>query len=244
MLAAPLHAAPPILAAQYNLDEGSGPLAFDSSGNNHLGFLSGYTGFTTPGATPGDPGALSLNFGYVDTAGPTLNTAQSFTVSAEVMLNSLNGYQTFVSADGVHLSSFFLQYISDNQQFAFVVGGIDQDNVFFPRAYSNFSPAVNTWYDLTGIYDASAHTESLYVDGILQQTVFGASAFQATGDTIIGRSKYNSSFEAFVDGEIDNVTLYQGISQPVPEASTTVSLGLLLALGLGGVVGAARRRKA
>lgn len=31
---------------------------------------------------------------------------------------------------------------------------------------------------------------------------------------------------------------------PVPEASTTVSLGLLLALGLGGVVIAARRRKA
>ena len=31
---------------------------------------------------------------------------------------------------------------------------------------------------------------------------------------------------------------------PVPEASTTVSLGLLLALGLGGVLAAARRRKA
>jgi len=32
-------------------------------------------------------------------------------------------------------------------------------------------------------------------------------------------------------------------SAPVPEASTTVSFGLLLALGLGGLVIAARRKK-
>ena len=35
-----------------------------------------------------------------------------------------------------------------------------------------------------------------------------------------------------------------GLDNPVPEASTTVSLGLLLALGLGGVVVASKRRKA
>ena len=35
-----------------------------------------------------------------------------------------------------------------------------------------------------------------------------------------------------------------GVASPVPEASTTVSLGLLLALGLGGLVIAARRKKA
>ena len=35
-----------------------------------------------------------------------------------------------------------------------------------------------------------------------------------------------------------------GSAAPVPEASTTVSLGLLLALGVGGLVIAARRRKA
>lgn len=33
-------------------------------------------------------------------------------------------------------------------------------------------------------------------------------------------------------------------SAPVPEASTTVSLGLLLALGFGGLLVASRRRKA
>jgi hypothetical protein len=34
-----------------------------------------------------------------------------------------------------------------------------------------------------------------------------------------------------------------GLANPVPEASTTVSLGLLLALGLGGLVVASKRRK-
>ena len=40
----------------------------------------------------------------------------------------------------------------------------------------------------------------------------------------------------------DNVSF--GMAAAVPEASTAVSLGLLLALGLGGVVMAARRKKA
>jgi len=39
---------------------------------------------------------------------------------------------------------------------------------------------------------------------------------------------------------IDNLT---AIAAPVPEASTTVSLGLLLALGMGGVVRAARKNR-
>jgi hypothetical protein len=34
------------------------------------------------------------------------------------------------------------------------------------------------------------------------------------------------------------------LSSPVPEASTTVSLGLLLALGMGGIVVAGKRKKA
>lgn len=42
---------------------------------------------------------------------------------------------------------------------------------------------------------------------------------------------------------LDNVSLSQ-ISAPVPEASTTVSFGLLLALGLGGVLAARRKRLA
>ncbi len=41
---------------------------------------------------------------------------------------------------------------------------------------------------------------------------------------------------------LDNVSLTQ-TSAPVPEASTTISFGLLLALGLGGLAVAAKRRK-
>lgn len=48
-------------------------------------------------------------------------------------------------------------------------------------------------------------------------------------------------------GDINNTNLRLddvSLSAPVPEASTTASLGLLLALGLGGLVVAARRKKA
>ncbi len=43
---------------------------------------------------------------------------------------------------------------------------------------------------------------------------------------------------------LDNVVVKTNAAGPVPEASTTVSFGLLLALGLGGVVVAAKRKKA
>ena len=42
---------------------------------------------------------------------------------------------------------------------------------------------------------------------------------------------------------LDNVSLVQTSPAAVPEASTTVSLGLLLALGLGGLAVAAKRKQ-
>ena len=44
--------------------------------------------------------------------------------------------------------------------------------------------------------------------------------------------------------DLDDVSVNDIGPAPVPEASTTVSLGLLLALGMGGVMVAARRKKA
>jgi len=59
----------------------------------------------------------------------------------------------------------------------------------------------------------------------------GAGAFGAAQTVETGLS--DPSFLAFGPS----------VSAPVPEASTTVSLGLLLALGMGGMVVAAKRKK-
>lgn len=59
---------------------------------------------------------------------------------------------------------------------------------------------------------------------------------------------FAGSFEQHCDGDVPalygTLTYYANGFSPVPEASTTVSFGLLLALGLGGAVVAARKKKA
>ena len=87
----------------------------------------------------------------------------------------------------------------------------------------------------------------------------------SAGNLVLDIRNFDSTFTGFVDGGsdpstrlnfVDNSTTAAtgtvqnfGLSTrftfaPVPEASTTVSLGLLLMLGLGGTVVARRRRKA
>ena len=72
----------------------------------------------------------------------------------------------------------------------------------------------------------------------------------ANGFVPVGAQSVNVNLQmtrtdgAYNDGYADNLSLVLNQS-PVPEASTTVSFGLLLALGMGGlVVGARKRRKA
>ena len=71
----------------------------------------------------------------------------------------------------------------------------------------------------------------------------------ATGVVPIGAQSVNVNLQmtrlagSYNDGYADNLSLVLGQPAPVPEASTTVSFGLLLALALGGVAVVAKRRK-
>src|ERR1700679_1578228 len=141
-------------------DEGTGTTAADSSGAGHPLTLQG-------GATwaPGVVGANALSLNgtqqYAESAGPVIDTTQSFTVSAWVYLNNVNGYQTFVSQDGSQVSGFFLQLRGDTHQFAFTRPAYDS-----PKALGIIAtdaaviPQPDEWYHLTGVYDASAQTIS------------------------------------------------------------------------------------
>jgi Concanavalin A-like lectin/glucanases superfamily len=47
---------------------------------------------------------------------------------------------------------------------------------------------LNTWTHLVGVYDSTANTIKLYVNGILEATVGNVTTFNATGALRIGRS--------------------------------------------------------
>ena len=86
-------------SGHWTFDEGSGTTAADSSGGGHPLALSGGAGWG-PGLV--GPGSLSLSGAgqYAQSAGPVIDTTQSFSVSAWVNLAGTNGFQTFVSQDG------------------------------------------------------------------------------------------------------------------------------------------------
>ena len=121
------------LTGHWTFDEGSGTTAADSvSPGQPLTLENGAA--WAPGTV--GPYALSLNGTgdqYAQSSGPVVDTAHSFTVSAWVYLDNTNGYQTFVSQDGVpadeqdgtDISGFFLQLRGDTHQFSFTLPAYD-----------------------------------------------------------------------------------------------------------------------
>ncbi|MBV9258788.1 MAG: twin-arginine translocation signal domain-containing protein, partial [Ktedonobacteraceae bacterium] len=201
------YAATPGLVGYWPLDNGSGSSATDTSGGNHNGTLHGNASWVT-----GKMGtALSFN-GHsttVDINHNVLTTSSSFSVAAWVQLSSLSNWATAVSQDGSNVSGFFLQYTSpstgtDGGKFAFSLLSSDATTATPVRATSPFSPVTNTWYHLVGVYNAATLQSQLYVNGVLVATRTVSAAWNATGETVIGRAKFGGPVD-YWPGLIDDV---------------------------------------
>ncbi len=189
------------------------------------------------------PHALRLSGGGgADAPKPAVDTTKSYTVAAWVKLAKIEGFQTFVSIDGGHVSGFFLQLRGDTGKFSLTALSRDTgDPGGGSSALALADPAPDTWYHLAGVYDADARTLSLYVNGALQQTVPYTAAFRVDGRTAIGRGFYNGSQTDFVRGAVDDVRFYQaalpadailalshpgGAAPPAPAAHWTFDEGV------------------
>ena len=149
---------------------------------------------------------------YAAATGPVIDTTQSFTVSAWVNLNNTNGYQTFVSQDGSQVSGFYLQLRGDSHRFAFTHLAYDSPSALGTIATaSGIIPQPGEWYLLTGIYNATKDTISLYVNGRLQQTQSNSGSWEAGGPLAVGRGKFAGNLVDFVSGRIDDVRVYSGV---------------------------------
>ena len=199
------------LTGHWTFDEGSGTVAADSSGGGHPLTLAGGASWG-----PGVVGASALSVNgsqqYAAAAGPVIDTTQSFTVSAWVNLNNTNGYQTFVSQDGSQVSGFYLQLRGDTHRFAFTHLAYDSPSALGTIATaSGVIPQPGEWYLLTGVYNATKDTISLYVNGTLQQTQSNSGSWKAGGPLAVGRGKFAGNRVDFVSGRIDDVRVYSGV---------------------------------
>ena len=194
--------------AAYSFDDGTGSTAADVSGHGHSLTLG-------PGAswTRGHIGsnALALNgtaAGNATCAGPVLDTAEPFTVSAWVRLNSLSGYQTFLSIDGTNTSGFSLQLRGDTGRFAFTRPASDSDSATAYHADATSPPKTGVWYNLAGVNDVADGRILLYVDGTLQSSVAYTGGWQATGATVVGGGLSGGVRTDFAHGDVDQAVFY------------------------------------
>ncbi|MGN6872593.1 MAG: LamG-like jellyroll fold domain-containing protein [Solirubrobacteraceae bacterium] len=199
------------LTGHWAFDEGSGMVAADSSGGGHPLRLAGGASWG-PGVV--GPSALSVNGSqqYAAATGSVIDTTQSFTVSAWVNLNNTNGYQTFVSQDGTQVSGFYLQLRRDSHRFAFTHLAYDSTSALGTIATaSGVIPQPGEWYLLTGVYNATKDTISLYVNGTRRQTQSNSGSWGAGGPLAVGRGKFAGNPVDFVSGRIDDVRVYSGV---------------------------------
>jgi hypothetical protein len=61
---------------------------------------------------------------------------------------------------------------------------------------------------LAAVYDATAQSHSLYVNGVLADIVYHVAPKAATGHTGIGHGQYDGSYVDWANGAIDDVRLY------------------------------------
>lgn len=195
--------------SNWKFDAGTGTTAADSVGTKTATLGTGATW------TPGIRGASSLalngtSTSTATTSGPVLTTSSSFSVTAYVKLNSLTSYQTFVSQDGTSVSGFYLSFRGDTGKFGFARESVDGAGSTTSLAGAAAAPVVGQWYHLTGVYNSTAGTLALYVNGRLQATTSTTGNFNTTGNFVMGRGKYGGAPVDFVNGTIDDVRAYSG----------------------------------
>lgn len=191
------------LVASYGLDEGTGTTAADAVNGHSLTLCNAGWG----GGYAGRGLALNGSTGFASTSA-LVNTATSFSVSAWVSLTDTTGFHTVASQDGTSVSGFFLQYSGQDNTWAMALLGSDSSAAATARATSQFAPRVGDWTHLVGVRDTAAGQLRLYVNGRLAGTAPCSAAWNAAGNFVLGRGRFNAAPTDYFPGGIDQVRVW------------------------------------
>jgi glucose/arabinose dehydrogenase len=194
------------LVAAYSFNEGTGTAAGDASGHGLTGTISGAT-WTTAGKYGN---ALSFNgtSSYVNLGNPTaLQLTGSMTWSAWIYAtaNPADDGQIIAKSSG---AGWQFKTSPDTGPHTFAVG-VSANSSSLTQRYSTTARALNTWYHVAGVYNATARTLDIYVNGVLDDGVLRgtvpASQYNSTQNVNIGR---RPSGGFYFQGTIDEVRIY------------------------------------
>ncbi|WP_328644875.1 LamG domain-containing protein [Amycolatopsis sp. NBC_00348] len=191
-------AAAPVAAWQFEGDTRSQFAGLRYAGAGSAPFAPGKLGQAVPvSGRPGD---------YLATSARVLDLGKSFSVSAWVDAADLSKRRVVLSQDGARTSGFALQYL-ETGKWAFSLSDSDVANPVVRSAVSTAAPATGVWTHLAGVYNAAAHTATLYVDGQAQQTI-PATASGGAGPLVLGGGLAAGARADLFHGAIDEVTAF------------------------------------
>jgi hypothetical protein len=226
---------PTPLLAEWKLDEGSGTVAHDATGNGHDATLGAQAGWGAGRAS--GTSALSLT-GAPDSEAvtaaqlPPVDNTGSFTVSAWVKLSpscatdvSKCNFYDPVSMDGNVQASFALEYVTPvwcgtgagngTGCWAFTMTTSDVSGSTSTAVEATTPIAFGAWVHLVGVYDVVHQSINIYVNGepaAVLGPVYNVApwAAMAQGPLRIGRVEWNGGAFNWWPGEVSDVCTFWG----------------------------------
>lgn len=184
-------------AAYWPLDEGSGSVAGDISGNGNDGTIYGAS--WVDGAV-GEALQFDGSNDYVGVPNSSsLQISGAITVEAWVYRHSQSRDEMIVSKRSGE-TGFILYFYWGHNKAVFCTGSTSLSGV-----ESTIDIEANTWYHIAGTYDGEVRR--IYINGVLNnsQAAAGQLASNTVGLTI---GKYNLGSSHYFDGVIDEVRIY------------------------------------
>ncbi|MGW8328803.1 LamG-like jellyroll fold domain-containing protein [Streptomyces sp. NPDC055808] len=197
----------------WSMDSVAGTTALPASGANLPATLMGDATLGAAGhsgtalSLPGTVAADGTPTGYAATDAAILDTDQSFTVSAWVNVADTAKGQAAVSQSGQHEGALALGLYGGKWTFKAATADVLNGYTWYSTA-SDVAPVTNQWTYLAGVYDATAKTMTLYVNGMPSTPATGVNNWAARGEMDFGRFRWRDTYTDAWHGSLDDIRVW------------------------------------
>jgi len=209
------------LIGYWKFDEGSGMIAYDSSGNNNFGALAASPTWITPGKV--GPSALQFNAASMQSVSvsdsTSLDPIQGLSITAWINAANWNGNRRIVQKGD-----------SDNQYRLLVENGVFKFDLTGVGTLTTSLPPTGSYVHAAGTWNGS--TMAIYFNGVLKASLAATGTNATTTDplTIAGKNGSGTAGDYF-QGALDDVRVYnRGLS--VSEIAVVMALPLEVPQGV------------
>ncbi|WP_158554041.1 LamG domain-containing protein [Micromonospora deserti] len=168
----------------------------------------------------------AVSFGYgsgwgATTVAPPIDSSRSFSVAAWVRVWSTGTFGSVVAASGTNNGAWQLQR-DKNGYWYFHTFSADSATHTRTSVASADPAATNVWQHVAGVYDAGLQEIRIYVNGVEVGVQLLSSLWSSAGILQIGRVHYNGNQQNYLQGEIDDVRLWDRVINPADDLEPIV----------------------